>query len=362
MAGNELIPTVGGASVPEQPTPMSRSALMQSIGSGLKLTDEQRRKLVVDAGDNIINIKPTGEIYVPGVHWRTILNQVFDPFGWGTVAGTPQLDLHEKASGGNWRDGDQGKSTMYLDVFLMIARCTRCHRSINGCDCGGPYESYCAQQAMGAADYHPTNSRLALDDARESAITNGLMRCCKVFGIYDNIWSPVVAESAKHRLGVHVNVRQRNNDLKPYWRLLDREPLDGEVGIADDSPNREKYLERWPAKAAGRPQERPAPPKAAEPQQTVVKPTDAAQAPPAASGDKILVIRSVKHANGEFWVLQLDPTGEFIVEDANTVKALENSKARGERIAVVTTEARQTTKGTRKALIEYRVVAQKAAQ
>lgn len=350
--GNELV--VGGASVPEQASPMSRSALMQSIGSGLKLTDEQRRKLVVDAGDNIINIKPTGEIYVPGAHWRTILNQVFDPFGWGTVAGTPQLDLHEKTTGANWRDGDQGKSTMYLDVFLMIARCTRCHRSINACECGGPYESYCASQAMGAQEYHPTNSRLALDDAREGAITNGITRCCKAFAIFGNIWNPVFAEAAKNRLGVRVNVRQRNNDLKPYWRLLDREPLDGEVGLSPDSPNQEKYVARFPPKSAQQ-QARQAPPKPAQQQQEVVKSTDAAQAQPAAGGDKILVIRSVKHANGEYWVVNFDPLGEVVTDDAAIVVALENAKAHGQRV-IVSTESVKTQRGSRRKLLEFKIV------
>ena len=357
--GNEIVPSAVG-SVPEQASPTSqvtRATLMSQIGTGVKLTDDQKRQLRVDAGDNIINIKPTGEIYVPGVHWRTILNQVFDPFGWGTVAGTPQMDLHTKAAGENYRDGDQGKSTMYLDVFLMIARCTRCWRSMNGCACGGPYESVCAQQAMGAQEYHPTNSRLALDDAREGAITNGLMRCCKVFGIYDNVWNPVFAEGAKVRLGVRVNVRGWDNKVKPYWRLLDRAPLDGEVDLHQDSPNREKYMERFgkPAVAVK--------PQATSKQQPVRPPqppsSDAQQVdtPSPAGGDKILVIRSVKHANGEFWVLQLDPSGEYLVEDAGMVKALEGAKARGQRIEVVTTEARKTTKGSRKALIEYRVVA-----
>lgn len=359
---NDLVPTVPGATVQEQPSPISKAAMMQQIGSGLKLTDEQRRKLVVDAGDNLLNLKPTGEIYVPGVHWRTILNQVFDPFGWGVVGGAPQLDLHERGNS----SGDQGKSTMYRDVFLRISRCDRCWKSINVCQCGGPYTFYTAAQAIGAQEYHPTNSRLAMDDAAEGALTNGLMRCCKVFGIYDNVWNPIFAEAAKHRIGVRVKVQWSSGTVKYYWRLLDSQPLADEVGVADDSPNKDAYLQRFPPKGRQHqqdtdrpPQGRPIPRGQTPARAAKEKPADPKPEPPVEGEDqtpqKILVIRAVPYDGGTYWVLNLDPAGEFIIEDEQVVKSLENAKARGKRVIITTTDNLRTKSGTRKKLIEFRL-------
>ena len=354
---NSLVATVQGATVDEQSSTgtLSKMALLNQIGGGVRLTQAQQAALVVDADDSIIDLKPTGEIYVAGAFWRKRLNEVFGPLGWGVRGMTPQMDLHE--SGGH----DQGKSTMYREVFLLVARCSRCQRSMSACECLGPLEAYCVSTTYGAQDYHPSNKRMSFDDAAEGALTNGLMRCCKDgLGLYGNIWEPQFAKAAQRRLGVKVHCRTWDNKVRAVWRRLDGVQVDGEVGVAEDSPNQDAYAERFktmnhPTDGGGQ-QQKPVR------TQPIVKQSEAAPAAtvgPAEAlfkGEKILVIRLVQHASGKFWVLNLDPSGELIMDDETMVVALENAKARGHRIVVTSEEAVKTMRGSRRKLLEYRLV------
>ena len=311
-----------------------RGQLVQQIGSGVRLTTEQKSILRVTATDDIIEIKPTGEIYVPAVYWRRVLNAVFDPFGWGMRFGAVYFDLHE-----------DGKSILYRNVFLMVARCPRCQRSMSACLCGVQAEPYCASEAIGAQEYHPNNKRMSLDDATEAANSNGIMRCCKVFSIYDNVWEPVFAQTALHRLGVKVVATDWRNQEKQLWRLLRARPLAGEIGPAADSPNRDAYMELF-RKPKEKPVEHaPAPAAAAQPQRI---------AEHHQGGEKILVIRKVTHSDGHYWVVNSDPGGECVTNDDELVKALEHAKSHGQRIDLVC-ETLTTAKGTRRKLVEFSV-------
>ena len=313
----------------------NRQTMTGQIGTGLRLTPQQKKWLSVTASDEVVDIKPTGEIYVPGVYWRRILNDVFDPMGWGIRPGPPVLDVKE--------NNDKGRSILYREVFLVVSRCQRCARSASACLCGSELQPYCVAVAIGAQEYHPSNARMSYDDAAEAATTNGLMRCCKVFSIYDNVWEPVFAQATLHRLGVKVLATDWRNQEKPSWRLLRARPLSGEIGPTADSPNREQYAELF-----------------RKPVVKPVEPPPAATPPPARvaerhqGGEKILVIRKVTHSDGHYWVVNTDPGGECVTNDEELVKSLEHAKSHGHRIDL-TCEALHTAKGTRRKLIEFTV-------
>lgn len=305
-----------------------RETLLKQIGGGIKLTPEQITQLRREATHEIIDLLPTGEIYVPGDKWRKALNDVFSPMGWGYRASTPQLDVHE--------DENKSKSIMYREVFLVVSRCTACLRSLSVCECkkAHKYEAWCVSTSYGAQAYHPNNKRMTYDDAAEGASTNGLMRCCKPFGLYENIWDKAWAEAAKAAVGIRVTVRESwgSNKIKQYWRRRDGRPLIDEVGEPQNNgkaPVQEKT-------------------QAPQPAQTV-------SAQPAKGGpEKILVCRPVNYKEGTetkvYWVVNTD-ADTYVTNDADLVRALEAAKSNGKRIRV-----EWEAHGQKKKIIEFKEV------
>jgi hypothetical protein len=290
-----------------------RAAVLAAQVGTFRLTREQQAALLVHATPELVEVRPTGECYVPGKFYRDVLNKVFGPGAWAVRHGTPMMDVQEK----DW------KSTLYLNVFLMAGRCSRCARSINACVCLGPVEQTCVGMAIGAQAYHPRNSRLSYDDALEAAITNGLMRvCAKQLGSYAECWEPRWAEATRAAVCVRVLVQERN-DRVWRWRRIDRAPLDGET-----SP----------------PQARPVP---------VPEPV-APSAPPAA-GEAIGQIRRSETSTGKpFWTVVTD-RAEHLTDDEHFVRQLEGYKAQGKRI-IFDDELVPTRGGVpKKKIVEFRI-------
>jgi hypothetical protein len=312
-----------------------RDKLMADIGSGIKLTDRQKEIFRRQASIDIIDILPTGEIYVPGNWWRALLNEAFDPGGWGLRPGKAHQHLHE----------DEHKSVLYREVFLVVSRCEKCHKSIGECKCKtSKMRAVCLATAIGAQTFHPKNARMTVDDATEAAATNGIMRCCKPLGIYANIWDRAWAQPARDAIGIQVKTGRQG----PQWRRFDRAPLYGEVGLWPGSINADKYQAPDLKPPAPRQQQsRPAPPQPS-PAQDAPPPTGALLLP--GHGNK--TIRPVDTDAGKLWVVSTDK-GEFITFNEQLMLALENYRARGWRVDI-TAETVTTARGPRESIFEAR--------
>ena len=92
--------------------------------------------------------------------------------------------------------------------------------------------------AVGGAEYRETNQRMNWSDVLETVKSNALMRLCKDLGIASECWNKRFSESFKVS---HCFKVFRQGANKPQWRLIDSEPFYNETGIANDSPNRDKY-------------------------------------------------------------------------------------------------------------------------
>jgi hypothetical protein len=337
------------ADVPEPPDIIAvaqskeRDLLLRDIGSGLKLTKEQKAIFARQATYDVVDVLPTGEMYVSGNYWRALLSEAFDPGGWGVRPGRPQQHMHE----------ENDRSILYREVFLVVSRCEKCLHSISACTCKTTRKAraVCLATAMGAQVFHPANSRMTIDDATEACTTNGIMRCCKVLGIYANLWDKAWAEKARAELCVKVQTRGYNNKVRDYWRRLDRLPLPGEFGLADGSLNANKY-------------EAPAPPPQSPGRQQQPTPREAKHmpeaAPPASTGVLLLpghaikTIRVVNTGGGKLWVVSTDKA-EFITFNEQLMIALENFRARGMRVDI-TTETITTERGPRESILEARPI------
>jgi hypothetical protein len=203
---------------PIEPLPVGaeRRRLLDEIGTA-KLSKAAREVLSAPPTDEMVNVKPTGEVYVPGVHYRRRLNQAFGSWGLRPL-GELQLDMRER--------NDKGKSTMFREYGLVI---------------GGKLVS----AVIGDAEYHPTNERLTYADAAESLRTNALTRLCKDIGLFTEAWDPIWSGGWRRRMCVQV-FRDRPGS-KPEWRRLDADPFYDEKEPTRDSPNREA----WYAKKGG---------------------------------------------------------------------------------------------------------------
>lgn len=343
-------------------TAQAREKLHARLGAGIRITAAQKDILARLATYQIVDLLPTGEIYVPGDKWRAALNEAFDPMGWALKpVGQPQLDAHERG---------EGKSVMYREVYLVVSRCSKCFHSISACECkvARKMEEVSLSMAYGAQEYFPGSKRMTFDDAAEGCMTNGLMRCCKAFGVFANIWDKQWANDARDEVGVKVMVTGRDRQGRPQWRRLDARPFEGENGLAHGSPNADRYTPPTPPKAAG---PRPAPPATkAAPAETKPPVAETKQLPagtetpapettePAHMAEKILGVRAVKYTEDgvpkEYWILSTDQ-GEYYTKDADMYKTLENLRQRGLRVEVMS-EPVATKGGVRRRIVEFAAV------
>jgi len=297
-----------------------RAAKLATQVGTLRLTDDQRKLLMVHATLDTVEVRPTGELYVPGVMYRAVLNKVFGPAAWGTIHGTPMMDVHPEQ---DW------KSTLYLNVFLMCGRCARCARSINACQCFGPVEQCCVGMAIGAQAYHPRNARLSYDDALEAAITNGLMRItAKQLGSYSECWDPRWAEWARAEMCIRVPVVERDNRVTYRWRRKDRQPLDGE----QRAPQQKQPGQSPPVRAVA-------------PSAVVVEP-----------GEVIGRIQRREPQPGRvYWAVATDAVPERLTDDEHCIRALEQAKAQGKKV-VFEDEVVETKRGPVKKVLSYKII------
>lgn len=137
------------------------SALLTSAynkASDLRLTAEEERKLGAPFPDDVVEIKPTGEIYIPHIYIRERISQVFGRGQWSLIVRRDSVD--PKAN------------CVYCECVLIV----------RGCFAGW---------AVGAHDYQPTNSRMNYSDSLEAAQGDAIKRIsAKALSCGDQCWKP----------------------------------------------------------------------------------------------------------------------------------------------------------------------------
>lgn len=206
MASQELVPVADVVST-GPPSGADQLATAESAVSGyggasmLVLTKGETDLLATSFGDDALDVKPTGEVFVSHVHYRRRLNAVFGPGQWALV---PR---------GKWTvDGN----TMMRE-YALYAR------------------GHFIAEAVGEQEYIPNNERMSWADAAEGCKSNALTRACKDLGIASECWDRQFAQHwrAKNCLQVWVDGRKR-----PQWRRKDALPFFGEGRPVEDSAAR----------------------------------------------------------------------------------------------------------------------------
>ena len=156
----ELVPANGAA--PPQPQFMTTFE-----GAGVAPFPEQVRAVLAKPVDpDVVEIKPDGIPYVPGVEWRRALTRAFGVGGWAIVPRTPSRIM--------------GNIVTYHGALVCLGRFVA--------------------EAVGEAQYRPNNPNSSYATALEGAKTDAVGRCCKDLTLYSELWNPPWLETfkAKH--------------------------------------------------------------------------------------------------------------------------------------------------------------------
>jgi ribonuclease HI len=167
------------------------------------LTQAQAASLTAPLPDDAHDILPTGEVYVSQVHYRRLLNSVFGPGGWALVPRGP------------FAAQKGAKTETITREYALVGP-------------GGRFIS----EAIGEAEYQPTNDRMSYASACEAAKSNALTRCCKDLGIASECWDKRFCEKWTAENAVKV---WRQSSTKPQWRRKDAQPWYDEKGGAQPS-------------------------------------------------------------------------------------------------------------------------------
>lgn len=151
-------PTAAPITAPEEPEiyrlghdGMAREAFPQAA------QDVLRRK--IDPND--VEIKPDGIVYLPGVFYRSRLNEAFGPGAWAMPPRGPARRIPKSG----------GEVVMFNGVLFILGR-------------------FVAER-IGQCMYYPNNAGMTYADAYEGAITDCLGRCCKdIMPGVEVLWDP----------------------------------------------------------------------------------------------------------------------------------------------------------------------------
>lgn len=192
------------------------------IGS-LDLPAEQRAALMKDFGDDEVEIRPDGLIYVEHILVRKRLCEVFGPGGWKMVpvAGHDFPKINGNLLVQPWELWISG-------VFIA--------------------------SAIGNHDYKPDNKKTNYSDSCEAVKSNALTRCCKDLGIASQCWVKSYARKWVKKYAVKVKVKKwdwqtRSETIVELWRRKDADPFEGEIGPVDE-PATSAKAEPPPAQSA----------------------------------------------------------------------------------------------------------------
>jgi len=119
-----------------------------------------QRVLCEPIDDSLVDIRPDGLIYVPHAHYRDRLDRAFGIGGWALVPlAAPRI---------------QDNRVLYYG--FLKAR--------------GQYVA----DAVGGAQYYPSNRQGSYDNSVEAAKSDCLVRCCKALPMFRECWDKEYAE------------------------------------------------------------------------------------------------------------------------------------------------------------------------
>lgn len=168
-----------------------------------RFTDSQIDVLKQTIPHNKIKIKPTGEVYLPHVEYRRILDDAFGPGAWAFKRTSP------------WVERD---NLVAADFELWV-------------------EDRLVADTTGGQDYRPNNRRMTWVDACESAKSNALIRACKYLGIALELWDKDYVEEWKSQYATRTNGEWHlRNEAAP--NILGNEPPEAEPMPASASATR----------------------------------------------------------------------------------------------------------------------------
>eukprot|EP01080_Neovahlkampfia_damariscottae_P006214 gene6214-10220_t len=146
--------------------------------------------LLAPLNETDVEVKPDGIIYLPEIKYRRILNNAFQPGGWGLMQRGPHVLEDQFLS----------------QEFALF--------------CLGQFVS----QSFGEQVFNETQfSHRSVATALEGAKSNALMRCCKDLGIASELWDPnyIIQWLEKHTVKVWCE-HQVNKKKKLLTRRKDR--------------------------------------------------------------------------------------------------------------------------------------------
>lgn len=158
----------------------------------LKLTEAEREMMKAPVNVADIEIKPTGQAYLPHPVYTLRLNEIFGVGRWMLVP------VSKPALGPGTVEGAQ---TVICDYVLYIH--------------GQP-----AAHARGEQEYHEKNKDQSYGDALEATYASALRRTCKHLGIALELWTKDFLDdfAAQYCVRVPCNIARRGERQKVRWQ------------------------------------------------------------------------------------------------------------------------------------------------
>ncbi len=134
------------------------------------VSSEQAKILLAPTDPEDVEIHPlTGVLYVPWMRYVRRLNAAFGPMGWASIrVGSAQID-----------EGTSKNGKPYIDVEIRVALV------VNG---------RLVRDAVGECR-QSQESRMSVASCLEGATSNGIKRCCKSLGMFDDLLDKRWAEN-----------------------------------------------------------------------------------------------------------------------------------------------------------------------
>lgn len=151
------------------------------VGAGAEPFPQKALDVLAEPVDRaLVDIREDGKAYLPGVHFRRILNRAFGPGGWALLPRRPPA-------------ADRGL-VVWHGVLVCLGRFV--------------------SEAVGEAMYRPNNPNDSYPTSVEKAKTDCLTRCCKDLGIAWELWDKKwTAEWMRS------NCESFEKDGKTRWRM-----------------------------------------------------------------------------------------------------------------------------------------------
>lgn len=200
MTDTALVPATNGHNVarppvddgpPVVPTPQALQYMTNFDGmASAPFPDAAIKALTAPIDPKMIEIKPDGICYLPGVFYRQRLTEAFGPGGWALAPRGPARVM--------------GNLVTYHAALYVSGRFV--------------------SEAVGECQYHANNGGMTYASALEGARTDALTRCCKDLLVAKELWDPSFREKwiAEYALKKWLTGDGKKKAGFFYWRK-DRE-------------------------------------------------------------------------------------------------------------------------------------------